>query len=104
MDFLKGKKTKPLVFEITDNAESRLDEFCKSLLKATHCIFVTTEKTVLKDNPFLLYASGFLSGRNIPTFVPKGIKTDKGEYKADLVIDATGLRSPLRRQVPKKFG
>lgn len=36
--------------------------------------------------------------------VVKGVRTDKGEYKADLVIDATGLRSPLRRQVPKKFG
>ena len=76
MDFLKGKKTKPLVFEITDNAASRLDEFCKYLMKATHCIFITEENTVLKENPFILYASGFLSGRNIPTFVPKTLKTN----------------------------
>ena len=75
-DFLKGKKTKPLVFEINDNAENKLDEFCKYLLKAAHCIFITAEGTVLKDNPFLLYASGFLSGRNIPTFVPKTLKSD----------------------------
>ena len=33
-----------------------------------------------------------------------GVKTSKGTYKADLVIDATGLFSKLRRQVPKKFG
>lgn len=33
-----------------------------------------------------------------------GAKTSKGKkYEADLVIDATGLRSPFRAQVPKKF-
>ena len=75
VNFLKGKKTKPLVFEITDNAVTKLDEFCKYLMKATHCVFITAEGTVLKDNPFLLYAAGFLSGRNIPSFVPKELKS-----------------------------
>ncbi|MBQ6445513.1 MAG: NAD(P)/FAD-dependent oxidoreductase [Clostridia bacterium] len=33
-----------------------------------------------------------------------GAKTSKGKkYEADLVIDASGLRSPFRAQVPKKF-
>ena len=33
-----------------------------------------------------------------------GAKTSKGKkYEADLVIDASGLRSPIRAQVPKKF-
>lgn len=76
VDFLKGKKTKPLVFDITDNAVNRLEEFCKYLMKATHCIFIAEEATVLKDNPFLLYASGFISGKNIPAFVPKYLKND----------------------------
>ena len=30
-----------------------------------------------------------------------GIKTDKGEYYADLVIDACGLNSPIRRAMPE---
>ena len=33
-----------------------------------------------------------------------GVKTSKKKYKADLVIDASGLHSKLRRQVPEKFG
>ena len=33
-----------------------------------------------------------------------GAKTSKGKkYEADLVVDASGLRSPFRGQVPKKF-
>ncbi len=33
-----------------------------------------------------------------------GIKTDKGEYLADLVIDACGLNSPVRRNMPASTG
>lgn len=33
-----------------------------------------------------------------------GIKTDKGEYLADLVIDACGLNSPVRRALPPSMG
>ncbi len=33
-----------------------------------------------------------------------GIKTDKGEYYADLVIDACGLNSPVRRALPSSMG
>ncbi len=33
-----------------------------------------------------------------------GIKTDKGEYLADLVIDACGLNSPVRRAMPTSTG
>ncbi len=33
-----------------------------------------------------------------------GIKTDKGEYLADLVIDACGLNSPVRRNMPSSTG
>ncbi len=33
-----------------------------------------------------------------------GIKTDKGEYLADLVIDACGLNSPVRRGLPSSMG
>ena len=33
-----------------------------------------------------------------------GIKTDKGEYLADLVIDACGLNSPVRSNLPKHLG
>lgn len=33
-----------------------------------------------------------------------GIKTDKGEYLADLVIDACGLNSPVRRVMPASTG
>lgn len=33
-----------------------------------------------------------------------GIKTDKGEYLADLVIDACGLNSPVRRGMPASTG
>lgn len=33
-----------------------------------------------------------------------GIKTDKGEYLADLVIDACGLNSPIRRGMPASTG
>ncbi len=33
-----------------------------------------------------------------------GIKTDKGEYFADLVIDACGLNSPIRRALPSSMG
>ncbi len=33
-----------------------------------------------------------------------GIKTDKGEYLADLVIDACGLNSPVRRHMPASTG
>ena len=33
-----------------------------------------------------------------------GIKTDKGEYLADLVIDACGLNSPVRRAMPASTG
>ena len=32
-----------------------------------------------------------------------GFTTDKGTYKGDLVIDACGIHSPLRRQIPDKF-
>lgn len=32
-----------------------------------------------------------------------GIKTEKSEYKTDLVIDAAGLYSPFRGEVPDKF-
>ncbi len=32
-----------------------------------------------------------------------GIKTDAGEERFDLVIDASGMRSPFRGQLPKKF-
>lgn len=33
-----------------------------------------------------------------------GIKTDKGDYLADLVIDACGLNSPVRRGMPASTG
>lgn len=33
-----------------------------------------------------------------------GIKTDKGEYLADLVIDACGLNSPIRKMMPPSTG
>ncbi len=33
-----------------------------------------------------------------------GIKTDKGEYLADLVIDACGLNSPVRSALPSSMG
>lgn len=33
-----------------------------------------------------------------------GIKTAKKEYKTDLVMDAAGLHSPFRAEVPSKFG
>ncbi len=33
-----------------------------------------------------------------------GIKTDKGEFLADLVIDACGLNSPVRRAMPASTG
>lgn len=33
-----------------------------------------------------------------------GIKTDKGEYLADLIIDACGLNSPVRRGMPASTG
>ena len=33
-----------------------------------------------------------------------GIKTDKGEYYADLVIDACGMNSPLRQKMPASTG
>ncbi|MBQ8767796.1 MAG: NAD(P)/FAD-dependent oxidoreductase [Clostridia bacterium] len=33
-----------------------------------------------------------------------GIKTDKGEYLADLVIDACGLNSPVRQNLPPSMG
>lgn len=33
-----------------------------------------------------------------------GIKTDKGEYYADLVIDACGMNSPLRQKMPSSTG
>ncbi len=33
-----------------------------------------------------------------------GIKTDKGEYLADFVIDACGLNSPVRRNMPASTG
>ncbi len=33
-----------------------------------------------------------------------GIKTDKGEYYGDLVIDACGLNSPIRRALPPSMG
>ncbi|MBR3816057.1 MAG: NAD(P)/FAD-dependent oxidoreductase [Clostridia bacterium] len=33
-----------------------------------------------------------------------GIKTEKGEYYADLVIDACGMNSPLRRKLPEHLG
>lgn len=33
-----------------------------------------------------------------------GIKTDKGDEYADLVIDACGMNSPVRRQLPESFG
>ncbi len=33
-----------------------------------------------------------------------GIETDKGEYLADLVIDACGLNSPVRSNLPKHLG
>ena len=76
IEFLKGKKTKPLVFEITDDAVNKLEEFCKYLMKATHCVFLTEKGTALRQNPFLLYAAGFLSGKSIPSFVPKYLKDD----------------------------
>ena len=33
-----------------------------------------------------------------------GIKTNKGEYLADLVIDACGVNSPVRRNMPRSTG
>ena len=33
-----------------------------------------------------------------------GIKTDKGDFYADLVIDACGLNSPIRRALPLSMG
>lgn len=33
-----------------------------------------------------------------------GINTDKGEFRADLVIDACGCDSPVRRSLPRRFG
>ena len=33
-----------------------------------------------------------------------GIKTDKGDEYADLVINACGMNSPVRRQLPESFG
>lgn len=33
-----------------------------------------------------------------------GINTDKGEMKADLVIDAAGVFSPIRTKLPESFG
>ncbi len=33
-----------------------------------------------------------------------GVKTAKREYRTDLVIDASGLHSPFRAEVPSKFG
>lgn len=102
VDFLKGKKTKPLVFEISDNAVNRLEEFCKYLMKATHCIFITEEKAVLKENPFLLYASGFLSGKTIPSFVPKYLKDeDKLVLKSfDAYDSVKKLVSKLEKNYP----
>ncbi len=33
-----------------------------------------------------------------------GVRTDKGEYLADLVVDACGVFSPLRTRLPSAFG
>ncbi|MBO5463441.1 MAG: hypothetical protein J6A49_09025 [Clostridia bacterium] len=33
-----------------------------------------------------------------------GIKTSKGEFLGDLVIDSCGMNSPVRRNLPKQFG
>ncbi|MBQ4244853.1 MAG: NAD(P)/FAD-dependent oxidoreductase [Clostridia bacterium] len=33
-----------------------------------------------------------------------GLKTDKGDFEADLVIDAAGVFSPVRRSLPDSFG
>lgn len=33
-----------------------------------------------------------------------GIKTEKGDFYGDLVIDACGLNSPVRRNLPESFG
>ncbi|MBQ3602744.1 MAG: hypothetical protein IJA02_02770 [Clostridia bacterium] len=33
-----------------------------------------------------------------------GIKTDKGDYYADLIIDACGMNSPVRSNLPDSFG
>ncbi len=33
-----------------------------------------------------------------------GIKTDKGDFTADLVIDACGINSPVRQNLPPSFG
>ena len=33
-----------------------------------------------------------------------GIKTDKGEFYADLIIDACGMNSPIRRNLPASLG
>ncbi|MCR4713349.1 MAG: ankyrin repeat domain-containing protein [Treponemataceae bacterium] len=76
IEFLSEKKTKPLVFEITSESVSRMEEFCKYLMKATHCVFITEESTTLGKNPFLLYAAGFLSGKGVPSFVSKILKND----------------------------
>lgn len=35
--------------------------------------------------------------------VVTGLRTDEGEQKFDLVIDASGMRSPFRAQIPKEF-
>ncbi len=76
IQFLKSKGTKPVLFEIADNSFNRMEELCKLLVKATHCILITEGKDALSKNMYLLYAAGFLSGRNVPTFVSKELKTD----------------------------
>ena len=54
------------------------------------------------DNPFLLYASGFLSGRNVPAFVPKTLKADNKLVLKDFVPFDTikKLVSKLEKSYP----
>ncbi len=43
-------------------------------------------------------------GAIVENFVVKGIKTDKGDFYGDLVIDAAGCESKIRSSLPRELG
>lgn len=50
-----------------------------------------------------IYNTNILSAVTENGYV-SGIKTDKGDFKGDLVIDAAGIDSPVRRSLPEAMG
>ncbi|MCR4940007.1 MAG: ankyrin repeat domain-containing protein [Treponemataceae bacterium] len=72
--FLEKNDVKPVIFNVSDDSCDRMEVLCRLLIKTTHCILITEDEKSFKNNMYLIYAVGFLSGRNIPAFVPKKIK------------------------------